>query len=452
MISWLQSHTEGVLIAISLTAFIESFALIGIFVPGVVMLFSLAAVASNLNIPVVWVMLAAAIGASFGDIGSYYLGYRLRHRLHELAWYKRHAVWLSHGIWFFHRWGWLSVVVGRFMGPIRPVVPLIAGSLSMPARIFIPVSLISVLAWAPAYILPGYLAGEASLLITTENLAIRTLSLLMLSGLAVLIALLAIYHHLHPEHPRMARWLPLYSKLPDTFPYAPLLLALASFCGFILITASRPWALDTLLMQQVSTWRETAADPVFRGITLIGDPAILGLTGLIVTFWLFISGQSRLSGLLLGFSLLMLWVIPELKSLFAVARPDLVIQLPAGHAYPSGHAAGFAVYLGLLTVMANERRPVMNRWNLYLPAGIAMLTIGLSRVWLGVHWLSDVLAGLLVALLAAAIATICHRLWGNARASFQGSITLWPLILLCFAAYLILVWPQASLDYALKPT
>jgi undecaprenyl-diphosphatase len=145
----------------------------------------------------------------------------------------------------------------------------------------------------------------------------------------------------------MARWLPLYSKLPDTFPYAPLLLALASFCGFILITASRPWALDTLLMQQVSTWRETAADPVFRGITLIGDPAILGLTGLIVTLWLFISGQSRLSGLLLGFSLLMLWVIPELKSLFAVARPDLVSQLPAGHAYPSGHAAGFAVYLGL---------------------------------------------------------------------------------------------------------
>lgn len=114
MIAWIQSHPEGVLIAIALTAFVESFALIGVFVPGVVALFSLAAVASNLDIPAIWVLAAAALGATAGDLGSFYLGYRLRHRLYEHPWFKRHADWLSHGIWFSNAGGglvWLSVAL-----------------------------------------------------------------------------------------------------------------------------------------------------------------------------------------------------------------------------------------------------------------------------------------------------------------------------------------------------
>jgi undecaprenyl-diphosphatase len=449
MIDWIQSHPQGVLIAIALTAFIESFALIGVIVPGVVMLFSLAAVASNLDIPVIWVLLAAALGATCGDLGSYFLGYRLRHRLYENPWFKRHEEWLRHGIWFFQRWGWLSVVIGRFIGPIRPVVPLIAGSLEMPARVFVSVNLLTVLVWAPAYMLPGYLTGEASYLVATQSLAVRTLALLLLSAVAILVAVLAIYHHLHPHHPRMARWLPFTERIPATLPAAQLLLAGVAIIGFFATTLSRPWALDVLLAEQVGVWRDTAIDSVVIGITLIGDPAILVLTGLVVLLWFLLNGQWQRASIMLIASLIMLWIIPFLKSFFAIARPDWVAILPSGLAYPSGHASGFALYIGLLTGFANQMRPTMNHWHLYLPGGLAMLTMAVSRVWLGVHWLSDVVAGLCVALLIAAIANAAYRLTGRPRAGFGNTTPLWCLVLTTFVAYLIIAWPGAIEAYRL---
>ncbi|MCW8886748.1 MAG: hypothetical protein OQK12_16095, partial [Motiliproteus sp.] len=55
-----------------------------------------------------------------------------------------------------------SVVIGRFVGPVRPVVPFVAGMLSMKPALFVSINLISALAWAPVYILPGYLLGETA--------------------------------------------------------------------------------------------------------------------------------------------------------------------------------------------------------------------------------------------------------------------------------------------------
>lgn len=450
MIAWIQSHPEGVLIAIALTAFVESFALIGVFVPGVVALFSLAAVASNLNIPAIWVLAAAALGATAGDLGSFYLGYRFRHRLYEHPWFKRHADWLSHGIWFFKRWGWLSVVIGRFVGPIRPVVPLIAGSLSMPARVFVSVNLITVLFWAPAYMLPGYLAGEASFFLTTQSLAVRTLMLLLVSGLAILIALLAIYHHLHPEHPRMARWMPAFKRLPDRFPFAALLLVVVTAAGFFVTALTRPWALDFLLAGQVGAWRATAFDGAAIGLTLLGDPAVLVLTGMMVTLWLCLSRQFRLSAVVLISAVAVLWSISLLKTAFGVDRPDWMATPLASEAFPSGHAAGAALFLGLLTGFANQRRPAMSRWPLYLSAGVGMLVIALSRVWLGVHWLSDVVAGVCLGLFAAALAQAAHRLTGQTRADLRNSLALWLLVLLAVAGYLIIAFATASMTYRLN--
>jgi undecaprenyl-diphosphatase len=329
------------------------------------------------------------------------------------------------------------------------VVPLIAGSLSMPARVFVSVNLLTVVVWAPAYMLPGYLTGEASYFVATQSLAVRTLALLLLSAVAILLAVLAIYHHLHPEHPRMARWLPFTERFPVAFPAAQVLLAAVAAIGFLATTLTRPWQLDALLAEQVGAWRETAIDPVAIGITLIGDPAILVITGLGVLLWFLLNGQWQRALIMLIASLIMLWTIPTLKSFFAIARPDWVVILPSGHAFPSGHAAGFALYIGLLTGFANQLRPTMNHWHLYLPGGFAMLTMAVSRVWLGVHWLSDVVAGLCVALLVAAIAKAAYRLAGRPRASFGNTWPLWCLILTTFAAYLIIAWPGAVEAYHL---
>lgn len=448
---WLEQHPFLILIGIATISFAESFALIGIVIPGVVILFSLAVLASNGEIPLFPVLLAAALGACGGDISSFAIGRWLQHRVDHLAWFQRHRNWLEQGEWFFRRWGWLSVIIGRFVGPIRPVIPLVAGTLNMPARLFIGLNLVSVLAWAPVYILPGYMAGEFAILLQERSLAERTLAITILTGGCLLLAGLAIYHHLHLEHGGTRRWLPLFNRIPPRFPFSSLALLLASGSALIGLILARPLAWDHLLSEQVPVWRSTGADYAFLGITLLGDPAILTLTGLIITFWLLLKGHFWLTLHLIVLIPLALGGIWELKAAFGVARPEWVANLPAGEAFPSGHAAGFALYVGMLSAIANEARPAMRRWQLYLPAGVAIMLMALSRVWLGVHWLSDVLAGVFIALVFSALVRISYVNIARTRFKLAHTGPFWLLLLLTFLAYLVLAWPQAQLDYQFTP-
>lgn len=77
-----------------------------------------------------------------------------------------------------------------------------------------------------------------------------------------------------------------------------------------------------------------------------------------------------------------------LKQIFAAPRPDLLPHLDIVHSYsfPSGHAAGNMMLFGALAMLAGRRGG-------YVLAFMAIALIGVSRVWLGVHWPSDVLAG-----------------------------------------------------------
>ena len=77
-----------------------------------------------------------------------------------------------------------------------------------------------------------------------------------------------------------------------------------------------------------------------------------------------------------------------LKQIFAAPRPDLLPHLDIVHSYsfPSGHAAGNMMMFGALAMLARRRGG-------YWAAGMMIALIGASRVWLGVHWPSDVTAG-----------------------------------------------------------
>ncbi|MGB0320585.1 MAG: DedA family protein, partial [Cycloclasticus sp.] len=59
------------------------------------------------------------------------------------------------------KYGIFSILIGRFVGPIRAVIPLVAGILDMPNRQYIPINFIASILWAPAYLLPGLLFGSA---------------------------------------------------------------------------------------------------------------------------------------------------------------------------------------------------------------------------------------------------------------------------------------------------
>lgn len=137
-------------------------------------------------------------------------------------------------------------------------------------------------------------------------------------------------------------------------------------------------------------------EEVVRDVTALGSTTVLTLVVLAVWGFLTLSGRPRKALAVLGWSATGALFSTMAKLGFARPRPDLV---PHGaevytHSFPSGHALSSAVIfltLGAMIALVQENR----RIKYYVLAFAVFLTllVGMSRVYLGVHWPSDVLAG-----------------------------------------------------------
>ena len=159
VLDWLTLHQHWVALALVLAAFLESVAVVGVIIPGVVLLFGISAIAGGgaLNI---WPTLACAfVGAVLGDCISFFCGKALKERTRAIWPFRKYPHWINNAEDFISRHGGKSVVIGRFVGPVRPVIPLVVGMLDMSAPRFVAINLLSALAWAPVYILPGFVFG-----------------------------------------------------------------------------------------------------------------------------------------------------------------------------------------------------------------------------------------------------------------------------------------------------
>ncbi|MFO7704586.1 MAG: DedA family protein [Halopseudomonas sp.] len=162
LLSWLAEHRQWLGWCIFLIAMLESLAIAGLLVPGVVLLVATTAMAGAWGMPMISVMGWAFAGAVLGDMLSFTLGRLFHQDIRRLGLFRRNPQWIARGERFFQRYGVLSIMLGRFVGPIRPIIPMIAGMLDMPIWRFFLVNLASALAWAPIYVLPGYAAGHAA--------------------------------------------------------------------------------------------------------------------------------------------------------------------------------------------------------------------------------------------------------------------------------------------------
>jgi membrane-associated phospholipid phosphatase len=112
---------------------------------------------------------------------------------------------------------------------------------------------------------------------------------------------------------------------------------------------------------------------------------------------------------------------PVLKAIVERPRPALSdhVVFVNSWSYPSGHSLNSMAVLGLLTVLAVRERPgAVRRTALAALGGFLVVVVGFSRVYLGVHWPSDVLAGWLIGVLWLTIClTTAHLVGGNTRTS-----------------------------------
>jgi membrane-associated phospholipid phosphatase len=184
-----------------------------------------------------------------------------------------------------------------------------------------------------------------------------------------------------------------------------------------------PTAADAAAQAFAVAHRSAPLTAVARLLDVLGATLSLWLLAVAATAALAARRRRVEAGLVIGSALVAGALTGGLKLAYARPRPPVADRLVAvgGFSLPSGHTLGTTVVLGVLAVVAWSR---LRRRALRVAAGVAaavgILATGVSRVYLGVHWASDVLDGWLlggacVALVATALAVLRHRVPGPGR-------------------------------------
>src|SRR5580698_5374611 len=127
----LAGHASWALTVVFLAAFFESIAFIGTFIPGSSAMFIAGALVGTGSLNLGWVLVCAIVGAVAGDAASYWFGGRYKDRIVQVWPFRTHTGVLDAGTRYFEKHGAKSVVFARFIGPLRAIVPVVAGMLGM---------------------------------------------------------------------------------------------------------------------------------------------------------------------------------------------------------------------------------------------------------------------------------------------------------------------------------
>lgn len=155
IMEFIKNHQVWALPIIFLLAFGESLAIVSLLIPATAILLGTGALIGAGLIPFVPTLLAASAGAIVGDWVSYWLGKHYHEKIINTWPLNKHPKTVYRAEQFFHRYGLMGVFIGRFFGPLRAVVPLIAGAMHMPNLKFNIANVTSAPVWAFVMLAPG---------------------------------------------------------------------------------------------------------------------------------------------------------------------------------------------------------------------------------------------------------------------------------------------------------
>ncbi|MEA3275410.1 MAG: VTT domain-containing protein [Pseudomonadota bacterium] len=443
LLAWVSTNPTWAHLAVFLVALVESLAVVGLIVPGVIMMLGAGALIAAGALEFWPVCLWAIAGAVAGDGLSYWLGRHFQGQLKTLWPFSRYPDSLESGVSFFEKYGGKSVAFGRFVGPVRAVIPLVAGMMGMSPGRFLVANVLSAIAWAPAYLLPGIvfgasleLAAEAALRLVLLVLslvvvlwlvawAVQQLFLLFSPRAGIWVQGLLRWAEVHPRVGEIARALADPSH-PDAKTLAALaaVLLLATLL-FALVTgvaiAGAPeLGLNRLVLNLGLSLHAPPADHLMAVFSRLADlPVILPLV-LVVWGWLLWRDERRHANYWLAAGAFGLLAGPLLKILLQVPRPDIGLTGLSPWAFPSSHVLRATVVYGFLAVsLASSMTPTW-RWLPYVWATLVTVSVAISRLYFGAHWLTDVLGSFTLGLAWVAALGLAFRRHTEPSASRRG--------------------------------
>jgi undecaprenyl-diphosphatase len=179
-------------------------------------------------------------------------------------------------------------------------------------------------------------------------------------------------------------------------------------------------ALDRPVLDQAIVWRSPGLDHALTVYTDVGGPVGMPVIATLVTLLLVLLWRSRTPLLLMGIAALgSLAMTLTGKAVIGRARPPLTDAVPpyeTSPSFPSGHTLNATVLTGVIVYLLLRR--VESAWAraaTVVIGSVFVVTMGLSRVFLGHHWLTDVVAGWALGLAWVATVVTAHRLYLTVR-------------------------------------
>jgi len=420
--TWISGHPGWAYAAIFLAAFTESLTVVGLFVPGALVMFGAGAVVAVGSLDLLTTLAWATAGAIAGDTCSYWMGRHYRAELHNRWPFNRYPKLLAMSTAFFHRHGGTSIFLGRFVGPVRPVIPTVAGMFGMPPARFYAANMLSALGWAPIYILPGVVFGAALGLagaVATRLALIFVLVLVLISGGIWVVSRSLIW--LKPRVEQGLAHLQAWASsapsartgslrgiaaalLDPVRPESRVLLLLAAiliaaawmFFGVIedVLTGDPLVRVDNAVYHLLQGLRTPLGDSVMIALTQLGDAAVTLPVVTAVLLWLVWQRAWRPAAYWLAAASFGTLLTVILKAGFGLPRPLSLYDGSLAFGFPSGHAAMSMVIFGFLAVLTARELSLRGQLAVFSVVALLAGLIAFSRLYLGAHWLSDVLGGL----------------------------------------------------------
>lgn len=413
LLEWVRLNPVWAGLAVFAVSLIESLAIVGMIVPGVVILFGVGAMIST-GVAGFWEMAGWAVaGAIIGDVLSYWLGRRYKDDLPQIWPFSRFPKALAQGEQFFVRYGALSVAFARFFGPGRATVPLVAGMLAMRPGPFLAANIGSAVLWGPAFLLPGVLFG-ASMEIASEVALGLVVLLTVLVALIWLTGWIAhrLFRWFQPHAGEflgrllaLGRRLPWLGRIAEAIgnPGHPEASGLAVYAGLLMLSAGglfiaspllsmiHAWSTgDVVLARALASVRNDVGDQLLLPLTHWDKPTVIASVGGCFGAALAMARRWRA---------LAHWSV---SVVFALSVSGLLHALQAGPQSgglaPDPGVLSSGVLLGLAIVIAVRPVPMSLRWTLYSTGVVLVALGGFARLYFALTNLGGILTASLLAI------------------------------------------------------
>ena len=418
-LDYFSQHPSWAIALVFLIAFGEALLIIGLFVPSTAVLVGAGMLVGTGHLEFWPIFTATAVGAVLGDQLSYWAGRLFGQQLKSFWPLNRYPVLVGRGEDFVRLHGGKSIAIGRFVPGVKAVIPGVVGMFGMGQVYFASINVTSGIFWAACHIFPGMLLGQGLALAgeLSGRLVIVLLVLLVLIAIAgwlIRLFIGGLGPWIERAQRRLSDWA---SQRPSRFwkrfgaiisPEHPGSLAVIVFAA-LAVTAliafihlmSRVFGQSTLADIDLSIYnmmqdlRNAPADEIMTSITMMGDGIVMLAVTLVMIVWLIWrrAYQAAVSVFLAIFAARLF--VPLMKTWLQRPRPIELSGLSEAFSFPSGHTTFATVTLGVLAVLASHGLKSWGKAVVFATAGIAVIAIAYSRIYLGVHWMSDVLGGFL---------------------------------------------------------